>query len=411
VKRVGSLLLAALVSFSSGPLAADEPKELGPKLLHMPVLEKKAEQGILTPVPIAVELPPELASSAARVLVHYRVWGDPDWTTLSLGRRGKKWTGAIPCLEVSTVTGDVRYYVRVHDADGRVLASAGSRLSPFRVTVLHDTVLGARSKTRARCPDPSDCPRGLPGCPSEAVRQVPCRSDGDCEGGSTCSWQGYCERSQRRLNWASVALEQDLGLVPTSGACSVAAQESEGTACLRSDGEVYKSNPVYTNEALGPALGPTRVLAGYDRVLFYDTSVGLRAGFAFRGEGPTLRGAAPFVPWSLAARLTHWFGDDPFAHSGLRPFAFFTAGYAQYDLVAGVEVREDPTRYSYQGGNDLTQELELWKRAGDGFAGVGAGLAFALNQWVMVGGEIALVQVFPFGATVVTPTLHSGVGF
>lgn len=403
------LLALALVL---GVLPARAQDELGPEVLKLPVLERKAEQGILTPVPITVALPPELAPRVARVLVHYRVWGDPDWTTLALSRRPKVWTGAIPCLEVSTITGDVRYYIRVHDADGRVLASAGSRLKPFKVTVLHDTVLGKRAQKKARCPDPSDCPRGLPGCPSEAVKQIPCRSDRDCEGGSSCSWRGYCETIQRSLSWMSLGLEQDLGLVSTTGACSIQAQEREGTACFRkTDGESYTSNPVYTNEPIGAARGPTRVVVGYDRVVFYDTSFGIRAGMAFAGEGPTARGAAPFVPWSLSLRATHWFGDDPFAHSGWRPFAFLTAGYAQFDLVTSVDVREDPSRFSYQGGNDLEQELELWKRAGDGFAGIGAGVAFAPTQGTMLGAEISLVQVFPFSATVVTPTLGGAVGF
>ncbi|GMV18561.1 MAG: hypothetical protein DYH12_13095 [Sorangiineae bacterium PRO1] len=405
--------LALFALLVSAELRAEPgTSELGPGVLKLPVLERKAEQGILTPVPITVTLPVELAARAARVLVHYRVWGDPDWTTLALSRRGKAWTGAIPCLEVSTITGDVRYYVRVHDAEGSVLASAGSRVRPFKVTVLHDTMLGGGAPKKARCPDPSDCPRGLPGCPSEAVKEIPCKSDRDCEGASTCSWRGFCELVPRKRSWLSLGVEQDLGLVSTTGACSIQAQENEGTACFReSDGANYASYPVYTNEPLGPARGPTRLLIGYERVVYYDTSFGLRAGMAVAGEGPTLRGAAAFVPWSLSLRATRWFGEDPFAHAGWRPYAFLTAGYAQFDLVTSVSVREDPTRFSYQGDNDLEQDLELWKRAGDGFAGIGAGLAFAPTGDTMLGAELALVQVFPFSATVITPTLSCAVGF
>lgn len=394
------------------PGAGAEEAELGPEVLRLPVLERKAEQGILTPVPITVALPPALAPRAARVLVHYRVWGDPDWTTLALTRRADRWTGAIPCLEVSTITGDIKYYVRVHDAEGRVLASAGSRVKPFKVTVLHDTVLGGRAPKKARCPDPSDCPRGLPGCPSETVKLIPCRSDRDCEGGASCSWRGYCETVVRKTSWLSFGVEQDFGLVSTTGACSIQAQESEGTACFReTDGQNYTSYPVYTSEPLGAARGPTRVLVGFDRLVFYDTSFGIRAGLAIAGEGPTLRGAAAFVPWSLSLRASHWFGHDVFARPGWRPYAFLTAGYAQFDLVTQVQVREDPTRFSYQGGNDLEQDLELWKRAGDGFAGLGGGLAYAPSPEIMAGAEAAVVQVFPFSATVVTPTLFVALGF
>jgi hypothetical protein len=181
MKRAALLLLAAAALAVPGKTAEPEIDTLGPRLLHQPALERKAEQGILTPVPILVALPPDLAARAARVLVHYKVWGDPDWTALKLERGKKGFTGAIPCLEVSTITGDVRYYIRVHDASGAVLASSGSRVKPYRVTIRHDTELGARAGKRRRCPDPADCPRGLPGCPSEEVREIPCQKDADCE--------------------------------------------------------------------------------------------------------------------------------------------------------------------------------------------------------------------------------------
>src|SRR5262249_34735395 len=105
-----------------GPLDVDQ----GPQILHIPLLERRAEQGILRPVPIAAALPTEVLPRARRVLMHYRLWGEPDWTPLELRRTMTRFEGAIPCLEVSTVTGDLRYYIRVHDADGHIIASAAS---------------------------------------------------------------------------------------------------------------------------------------------------------------------------------------------------------------------------------------------------------------------------------------------
>lgn len=410
MKRLGALFAALSVCAAVLPLRAQQ--ELGPRVLHMPVLERRAEQGILTPVPINVDLPRELALSVGRVLVYYRVWGDPDWTALELRRGGTRWSGAIPCLEVSTITGDVRYYIRVHDVDGKVVASSGSRAKPYRVTIKHDTVLGAKATKKGRCPDPSDCPRGLPGCPSEKAKEIPCSSDRDCEGGMTCSWRGYCESAERGLDWLSLGLEQDLGFVATSNACSVPSQENEGWACYReSDGDPYIGYPVSTNEPVRPGWGPTRVVLGYDRVVFYNSSLGVRAGFAFAGEGPTVRGGSPFVPWSVALRATHWFGDDPFAHSGLRPSVFMTAGYGMFDLHTKVDVREDPTKNAYQSGNDLEQTVDGYKRAGDGFAGLGAGLAFAFTPKLSVGGELSVLQAFPFSATIVSASVGPAVAF
>lgn len=419
-----ALAAAAGVLLSSLPGAAEPPQPpgppasaapaasaAGPEILHMPLLERRAEQGILRPVPIALSLPRHLALRARRVLVHYRLWGDPDWTTIELRREGARYEGAIPCREISTVTGDLRYHIRVHDADGRVIASAASRASPYRVTIKHDTTLAPGAKRAAKCPDPADCPLGLPGCPSEPVKELPCESDADCVGGMTCSWRGYCERVDRRESWVSLSIEQDFGAVHTSGACSVPSQENTGYACHREDGVQYAGTPVLTNEPVGAGIGPTRVVIGFDRLVHYNTSLGVRAGWALLGAGPTPRGGTAFVPVSAAARATHWFGEDPFARSGLRPFAFLTAGFAMVDVKTSTHVREDPGAVVYQGGNDLEQTVTVWKRAGDGFVGVGGGVALAFGAGSAAFVEVGALEAFPIGALVIAPSAGVMLGF
>lgn len=412
---------AAAFAFAAGILlcgargAADPAEEeqgpLGPEILHIPLLERRAEQGILRPVPIEAELPRDVAIRARRVLMHYRLWGDPDWTTLEMRRSGTHYEGIVPCLEISTVTGDLRYYIRVHDVEGHVIASAASRAAPYIVTIKHDTTLAGASKQVAKCPDPADCPRGLPGCPSERVVEIQCQADSDCEGGLTCSWRGVCERAERRKNWISLSAEQDFAVVHTTGACSVYAQESQGYACYRADGAQYIGSPVYTNEPAGAGPGPTRLLVGFDRVVYFDTSIGVRAGWAVAGEGPTPRAGTAFVPVSASLRLTHWFGNDLFARSGFRPFAFVTGGYAMVDIKTSVHLREDPSQPAYQGNNDLEQTVDVWKRAGDGFIGIGGGLAFAFStRWAAVV-DAGVVYTVPFGALVIAPSAGVMVGF
>jgi len=401
-------LLVAAVAFADEP---QQTRSVAPQILHMPTLERSAEQGILRPVPLNADLPRAVAVRARRVLVHYRLWGDPDWTTLELRRNGVRFEGAIPCREVSTVTGDLKYYIRVHDLEGRVIATGASRAEPYRVTIRHDTSLKAGQKRTAKCPDPADCPAGLQGCPSERVVRIACQSDRDCEGGSTCSWQGFCERVVRRLDWVSVAVQQDVAVVPTAGACSLSAQENQGYACYRADGAQYTGSPVLTNEPLGVGRGPTRVTLAYDRVLFYDTSLGIRVGWALAGEGPTPRDGTAFVPLSAAARVSHWFGDDPFGGGRFRPFAFVTGGYAMVDVSTSGHVREDPTVLPYQGGNDLEQTVEVWRRAGDAFIGVGAGIAIAITPATALVAELAIQQAFPYGALVIAPSVGASLGF
>jgi hypothetical protein len=383
---------------------------LGPQIIHLPTLERRAEQGILRPVPISAELPEDIALRARRVLLHYRLWGEPDWTTLQLRTNGARYEGAIPCLEVSTVTGDLRYYIRVHDAEGQVVASAGSRAKPYVVTIRHDTMLGSDAKRVAKCPDPADCPRGLPGCPSEQV-EVSCLSDRDCEGGLTCGWHGICERGGRQRTLFSISAQQDFGLFRGTAACSIYAQENEGYACYRDDGQQYMGSPIVTNEPLAVGPGPTRVVVGIDQVVYYDTTIGARVGWAVRGAGPTPRGAAEFFPLSVALRGTHWFGSDLFARRGWRPFAFVTGGYATFDIHGTVHVRENSAVSSRQGGNSLEQQLEVWKRAGDGFVGLGGGAAFAFDRHVTAFAEIGLLYVFPFDAAVVASSLGAQFAF
>lgn len=391
--------------------SSEAPSSIGgPEVLHIPESQRLAEQGILRPVPVVADLPLDISIKTRRVLVHYRLWGDPDWTTLELRRSGAQYEGAIPCLEISTVTGDLKYYIRVHDAEGKVIATGASRADPYRVTIKHDEQLES-STSRAKCPDPADCPRGLPGCPSERVIEIACQSDKDCEGGSTCSWRGFCERIQRSKNWVWLGASQDLGLISTTSACSNYQQEHGGHACIRADGEQYIGNPVITNEPLGGGRGQLRFVAGFERLVHYDTTLGLRVGWALWGEGPTPNEGTEFVPFSASARITHWMGKDPFAHDGWRPYAFVAAGYSMVDIRTTTFVRENPVAVSYQGGNDLEQSLEVWKRSGDGFVGVGGGTMFAWQTGRAAFFELALHGVFPFSAVVVVPSVGVAMGF
>lgn len=405
MKRAALLLLFVLATLAGRARA--ESEGLGPSVLRAPVTERVAEQGILTPVPVRILLPAGMP--AHRVLVHYKLFGLREWTTIELSRSEAGWSGLVPCLEVSTVTGDLVYYIRVHDVDGAVVAYSGSQHEPHRVRIVHPS---ARPGIAAgKCPDPSDCPAGLPGCPSEPVQRVPCRSDSDCEGGKTCGWDGYCEAVNRPRNWLSVEVEQDLGLVAATGACSVYGQENEGYACTRrTDGAQYLGNPVYTNEPVAPAVGQLRAVIGYERLIFYGSSVGIRVAYALTRQ-KELDKAAPFFPLLVELRAAHWFGADPFARTGLRPYVFASAGAGMFDLAFTVHVREDPAAASVQGGNALHQDLDGHRRSGDVFVGVGGGLMMAF--WSSGGPslEVAAAQVFPYGASVLIPRLGWRVGF
>jgi hypothetical protein len=405
------LLLAASLAFGvsmAAPGRADGPAS-GPRLLHVPASARAAEQGILTPVPVSLQVPTDLP--ARRVLLHYKLFGIKEWRTLELRREGARYVGAIPCLEVNSLAGEIRYYIRVHDMAGSVIAFSGTRASPYRVAVHHPSARPDLNASEARCPDPADCPPGLPGCPSAEVERVPCQRDSDCEGGQSCGWDGFCAHDPRRYNWLSLEVSQSAGVVSEQGACSVANQENEGYACYRQlDGEVYRGRPVYSDEGLAAGWGQARVLVGYERLLFYDTSLAARIGYAFAGSGPSLPGSADYVPYSVELLARHWLGNDLFARPGLRSYLMLGVGAAQHDIAFRAHVREDPHAPYTQAGNDLEQTLHAWRRAGDGFIAVGAGAVYAISPAFAPSFELSACQTFPYGATLLTANLGIRLG-
>jgi hypothetical protein len=242
------------------------------------------------------------------------------------------------------------------------------------------------------------------------VEHVPCKTDRDCEGELSCSWDGHCELDRRAKNWLSLGVSATFGLVPGAGACTLSAQENEGYACYRQrDGVRYLGEPVHTNEPLVPARGPLRVELGYERLVFYETTVGGRFGYTFFGRGPDALGE--LLPFSGEVSVTRFLDDDPFRRSGLATFVKLAAGFAMVDLRGTLHVREDPTRPRTQGGNDLDQRVELWKRAGDGYVSVGGGATFRTSTDFGLRVEVGVAQTFPYPATLLRGSVGAELGF
>lgn len=159
-----ALLLVLSLAACAPAAVAPAPVETGHPV--QPVFENIEEQEILTAVPVRLRLPSWVR--ADRVLLHFRTFGTREWTTLELGGGGSTWAGTVPCLEVSTITGELEYYVTAFD-DDRLVLSTGTRSWPHTVTVRYRLESGPRGLGGAprplRCPDPADCPPDFPGCP------------------------------------------------------------------------------------------------------------------------------------------------------------------------------------------------------------------------------------------------------
>ncbi len=184
--RRTSLLLLLLVS--CGPEPVRDP---GPAA---PVVEYVTRQEILTPLPLRVRMP--AASNTEHVVVLYRPWGERGWKQMELGRWGQTWSGEVSCREVSTVTGDTKYFFVALDHEGELTGGSGSPEWPHVATIVGKLEEGPHGLPGGtipmRCHDPADCPPDVPGCPAYAVQRRACTRDDQCGESGRCAWDGYC---------------------------------------------------------------------------------------------------------------------------------------------------------------------------------------------------------------------------
>lgn len=426
---------------------------------HEPVVE----QMVNTPVPIWVQTPSTMESD--KVIVRYRPFGG-SWKKQYLRQQKGGWGGNIDCNEVTT-TGALKYYITVLDKSGEPITSVGSLDKPF-VTQIKNQLDGApphlpNEPPPARCAAKEDCPPGLPGCPAADGRGSKgwgsaCEQTRECETGLICL-NGLCEEGEEKAdksdsssqkvirNWFGLTGQLDLALVSGSDVCGRDSQNNKGYACFTrespsqeeidagrvSKGTHYHGNPIASNNGNaikgGVTLSTIRVLANYERVLGQNFTIGLHAGWAFRG-GPKPDGGRAFLPLHLEARGGYWFGKSPFSRKGPRGFVFVGGGMAQADAKVSVAVTEDEDEctkenfcrkvgdlyeYSIEGmGTQLhpkTQKLDVWRKAGQGVAVVGGGFMYAFTPQIGVVVEAKANFFLPTFNFVLSPTVGMRYGF
>ena len=183
---VALAMLMASCTATPDPVVADS----GPSV---PIVEHVQLQEILTPLPLRVRLPAHYG--AAHVLVFVLMWGTHNWKVMELEREGQAWSGEVSCRDVSTITGDTRYFFLALDPKGQPVVSSGSSEWPHVATIVRNLPSGAQSLPGEikpmRCHDPADCPPDFPGCPSMTIARPACTSHVQCATG-TCQWDGYC---------------------------------------------------------------------------------------------------------------------------------------------------------------------------------------------------------------------------
>jgi len=240
------------------------------------------------------------------------------------------------------------------------------------------------------------CTPGSEGCASEessAAEPTPAAGDS----------------SARHKNWLSVHFEQDfLVYSATNDVCATTPANFTGAppqypeapqyACFQA-GQQYGYKPgesilpqVGNRVAGGVGLSTSRILLGFDRLLGENFSVGARVGFAF-GGGPATNTGAKFLPLHLELRGNYWFGSDPFASGGVRPYVGLSVGLAELDGHVSVEYYQD------QAGKDNNDKgtLDAWRKTGKGFAGLGLGLMIPVAGSSGIVPEVRVMEML--GAT------------
>ncbi|MDC0745479.1 hypothetical protein [Polyangium mundeleinium] len=374
-----------------GPVA---PTPAQGDLVHAP----PPEQTVMTPVPLYTEMPDGV--EATKVVLQVRPFGASAWKTLEMQKVEKGYGAEVPCLDVGSVTGQLKYFIQAFDKDNNVVAFAGTRKEPLSVEIklqiegASPSLPGKPPPTR--CSEAADCPPGLLGCPKPGEEK-------------TCPEGEVCDKppapSLARKNWVTLGLQQDfLGLSGTTGTCSGGNEYT----CFSGD-DYYEAIPYDKSGgelAGGLAAATTRIFVGYERVFGRNITAGLRAGFVFRG-GPQAPGGAAFVPIHAEARAAYWFGADPFASAGFRPFLTLGGGLAQVD--ASVKVTVYNTEQDFLADKRLV--LDAWKKSGLVFIAAGGGAMYAIRPNTGPLAEVRLIQLFGASGTALSATFGYSHGF
>jgi hypothetical protein len=231
----------------------------------------------------------------------------------------------------------------------------------------------------------ADCPPDFPGCEA-----VPEKSDEQQEEEGP---------DLGTANWLSAGLQQDfLMFSGESGVC--AADRPAELSCFRANDEFRDPTTQFIagdGGEVGGGFRPatTRVLIGYDRVIFPNIMLGARLGYAI-GGGPAEPGGAAFVPFHAELRGVYWFA--PLEVGKVRPYATAGGGLAQIDSSVTTEIVDRNPQGQIpidEEGQPTASRVTVWKKTGTTFGAVGAGAMYPLNSTSGITAELKGVLLFP----------------
>jgi len=398
------------------------------------------------PIPVQCKSDEEVTSLELR----YKAFGSETWKTVRMERKGASFRAQVPC-DATQTAGTLKVYVQGKDVKGEAVSNWGSKNEPIEIQLVEQSTAEPPSyddaDPPARCAAKEICPPDFPGCEASgggggtAAAGAACNSssvckagllciDGTCDTAPSCSTNsdcpgGSCEdgkctagegsgviaRKPKKM-WIGLHLAQDWVLFGGEKPCLGDAK----FACYltNSSTQPYDTQNFQTTDvgkiSNGLVFATTRVLLSFDYAVIPSLTLGVRAGFAFGGGPPSGRKVEwdtpggitvvkvndqgkSFMPFHAEVRAAYWFGQNPLAKRGLRPYVQVGGGLAQVDAKVIVKVEDNGSQAARDLGTETT--ADAWKKLGQVFIEGGGGAVYAitpsfgvqlnLNAMVMLG--------------------------
>ncbi|MBK7584864.1 MAG: hypothetical protein IPI67_32325 [Myxococcales bacterium] len=378
------------------------------------------------PIPIACRG----GEGAKKIDLRYK-FGGGGWKTLKMKKKRGALQATIPCKDLQR-KGTLRFYVRGVDGNGDPVDGYAKKSKPIEIDIV--------KRTEEEPPSfPDKAPPGR--CPqSEETEAADCESSDDCDGGLSCN-EGKCAAAKKKHgaakeSWLGLHFAYDFAFTGGKEVCSQESQLNNGFACYHQDTEEqyrFDPHPTYADEIKsGIAPATARALISFDQLATPNLSVGARVGYAFGGGPPSgKKKDAKFLPFHAELRGSYWFGDKPFADSGLRPYVGAQGGAAQVDAKLpvkigdcagvpggpaskpGATIAKDGAYYdACKRGNapPVPLKLDAYKKLGKAFIGLHAGIVYAVSADSGLQLNVNFMQMLPTSGQVIEPSLGYVVG-
>jgi hypothetical protein len=212
----------------------------------------------------------------------------------------------------------------------------------------------------------------------------------------------------RRLDWLSLRLMGDFAYLTDANVCSPGAPSNYYCTF---QGARYTGHPQPNSVvSKGFAYSTTRLVLGYERLLYAGLTAGVFAGYALR-LAPEANGRKAFFPLHLEGRATYTFGAAPYEDEGDRfnPFVFVSLGVAQVDTHVVIRVNEIPCESQILPA--CKRDLDVFRTVGDGFATLGGGLRVRVVGNQALRAAVRATVMIGDGGFVFSPEVAYELGF